>query len=190
MLQVEVAARMRTKFGKGAARTLRRAGQTPAVVYGPKLEPLALELDTRSFTKALLSIHRKNAVISLEIIDGKSKSVKHVVTKEIQTDPVLNALVHADFLEISLDDSLVFEVPIHYRGKAKGVDMGGDLTIARDKVTLKGKALDIPNAIEVDVSSLGLGEKFTCATLAVPAGVALLDAADAVCVSVSGAAEA
>ena len=189
MLQVEVTAQMRTKFGKGAARTMRRAGQTPAVVYG-KTEPLALELDTRAFTKALLAIARKNAVINLEIIDGGKKSVKHVVTKEIQKDPLLDSVVHADFYEISLDATMTFVVPIRFNGKAKGVDMGGDLMISKEKLTLRGKALDIPDAMEVDVSPLGLGEKRTFGDLPLPAGVTLLDAPETVCVSVSGTVEA
>jgi len=189
MIQVEVAAEMRTKFGKGAARTMRRAGQTPAVVYG-KTEPLALTLDTRSFTKALLAIARKNAVINLEITNAGKKSVKHVITKEIQKDPLLDSVVHADFYEISLDAPMVFVVPIRFSGKAKGVDMGGDLMITKEKLTLKGKILDIPDAVEVDVSPLGLGEKLTFGGLPMPAGVTLLDAPETVCVAVSGVAEA
>ncbi len=186
MLQVEVAAQVRTKFGKGAARTLRRAGQTPAVVYG-KQDSIALELDTHAFTKALLSIHRKNAVINLTITDGKKQNVKHVVTKEIQTDPLLNSVVHADFYEISLDALMVFVVPIRYTGKAKGVDMGGDMMIAKEKLTLKGKALEIPDAVEVNVSALGIGEKMCFADIQLPAGVSMLDAPETVCVSVGTA---
>lgn len=189
MLQVEVTAQMRTKFGKGAARTMRRAGQTPAVVYG-KTEALSLEVDTRSFTKTLLAIARKNAVINLEINEGGKKNVKHVITKEIQKDPVLDSVIHADFYEISLDVPMVFVVPIRFSGKAKGVDMGGDLMISKEKLTLKGKALDIPDAVEVDVSPLGLGEKRTLGDLALPAGVTLLDSPETVCVAVSGTAEA
>lgn len=189
MLQVEVTAQLRTKFGKGAARTLRRAGQTPAVVYG-KQDSLALELNSHDFTKALLSIHRKNAVINLTITDGKKQSVKHVVTKEIQTDPLLNSVVHADFYEISLDAPMVFVVPIRYTGKAKGVDMGGDMSIAKEKLTLKGKALEIPDAVEVNVSALGIGEKMSFADIQLPAGVTMLDASETVCVSVSAAAQA
>ncbi|HSR35897.1 MAG TPA: 50S ribosomal protein L25, partial [Desulfurivibrionaceae bacterium] len=175
MLQVEVTAQVRTKFGKGAARTMRRAGQTPAVVYG-KQEAVALELDTHTFTKTLLSIHRKNAVINLAINDGKKQSVKHVLPKEIQTDPLLNSVVHADFYEISLDEPLTFVVPIRYTGKAKGVDMGGDMTILKEKLTLKGKALDIPDAVEVNVTPLGIGDKMTFGDIQLPAGVTMLDA--------------
>lgn len=189
MLQVEMTAQVRTKFGKGAARTLRRAGQTPAVIYG-KQESLSLELDTHAFTKTLLSIHRKNAVINLTIDDGKKQSVKHVVTKEIQTDPLLNSVVHADFYEISLDAPMVFVVPIRYTGKAKGVDMGGEMTIAKEKLTLKGKALDIPDVLEVNVSALGIGDKMSFADIQLPAGVTMLDSPETVCVSVGGAAQA
>jgi len=189
MLQVEVTAQMRTKFGKGAARTMRRAGQTPAVVYG-KTEPLALELDTHAFTKALLSIHRKNAVINLAITDGKKQNVKHVVTREIQTDPLLNSVLHADFYEISLDDPMVFVVPLRYTGKAKGVDMGGEMAIAKEKFTLKGKALEIPDAIEVDVTALEVGGKMTFGDIKLPAGVKMLDAPETLCVSVTSGAAA
>ncbi|MDH5299466.1 MAG: 50S ribosomal protein L25, partial [Desulfobulbaceae bacterium] len=95
MLQVEMSARVRKSFGKGAARTTRRAGQTPAVVYGPKTEPLALELNTKDFTKGLIFINRRNAVVNLNIDDGGSTSTRHVVVKEIQADPVQDTLVHA-----------------------------------------------------------------------------------------------
>ncbi|MEW6593294.1 MAG: 50S ribosomal protein L25 [Thermodesulfobacteriota bacterium] len=189
MLQVDVAAQVRTKFGKGAARTLRRAGQTPAVVYG-KQESLALELDSHSFTKALLSIHRKNAVINLKVTDGKKESVKHVLPKEIQTDPLLNTVLHADFYEISLDEPRVFVVPIRYVGKAKGVDMGGDMTITKNKLTLRGKALEIPDVVEVNVSPLGIGEKMSFADIQLPPGLTMLDAPETVCVTVAAAAQA
>ena len=87
MLQVDISARLRKSFGKGAARTLRRSGWTPANLYGPNIEPMALELETKPFMKTLLSIHRQNAVISLSIDEDGKTSKRHVVTKEIQTDP-------------------------------------------------------------------------------------------------------
>lgn len=187
MLQLDLTARVRQTFGKGAARVLRRAGQTPAVLYGPKVDSLALELDTKSFTKALLSVHRQNVVINLDIDDGKKTSKRHVMTKELQTDPVQDTLVHADFYEISLDEPMTLDVPLKFTGKAKGVDMGGELQIAMTKVALKGNVLDLPDVIEIDVTPLMAGQSFCCKDIQIPENVKLQKDAEKVCVSVISA---
>ncbi|MFZ5775649.1 MAG: 50S ribosomal protein L25 [Thermodesulfobacteriota bacterium] len=189
MLNIAMTARVRTTKGKGAARTMRRNGNTPAVIYGPQGEPMSLECNTKELTMGLLSIHRKNAYVNLEIDDNGKKSVRHVMTKEIQTEPVSDELLHADFYEISLEKPMVFKVPLVYGGKAKGVEMGGDMTILKNKVALQGTVVDMPDSLEIDVTPLGPGGKFTCGELALPAGISLVDGADAVCVSISGTAE-
>ena len=79
MIQIDLSAKVRENYGKGAARTLRRAGRTPAVLYGPNVEALSLDLETRGFTKSLLGLQRANAVVNLTIEDsaGKSKKRRH-----------------------------------------------------------------------------------------------------------------
>ncbi len=186
MLQIDMTANVRTTFGKGAARTLRSAGQTPAVLYGPKTEAMALECNTKDLTRGLLSINRKNAVINLEV-DG---TTRQVMTKEIQTDPIQDTIVHADFYEISLEAPMMFMVPVTFVGKAKGVDEGGEMSVAKSKVALKGKALDVPDSVEIDVTSLVLGDAVTAKEIALPAGVTMEENGDAVCVSVVGASAA
>ena len=189
MLQIDMTARVRKTVGKGAARTLRRSGNTPAIIYGPLGAPVSLECNTRELTKGLLSIHRKNAFINLEIDEDGKKTVRQVITREIQTDPIQDNVLHADFYEISLDKPMVFQVPLKYVGKAKGVDLGGDMTIARNKVAVSGKLLDIPDLIEVNVAPLDLGVVLTCKEIGLAAGLSLVSNGDAVCVSISGAAE-
>lgn len=189
MLQIDMTARVRKTVGKGAARTMRRAGNTPAIIYGPQGTPVALECNTKELTLGLLSIHRKNAFINLEIDDDGKKTLRHVITREIQTDPVQDNVLHTDFYEVSLDKPMEFQVPLKYVGKAKGVVLGGDMTIARNKVTVAGKLLDIPDFIEVDVAPLGLGVALTCKDLGLSEGVSLVSKPEAVCVSISGAAE-
>jgi large subunit ribosomal protein L25 len=185
MLQFEISANLRETFGKGAARKMRRDGKTPGVVYGPSMEPLSLELDTKTVTKLLLSIQRRNAVLNLEIKGLKKKNRKQVIVKEIQSDPVTDGLAHADFYEISMDKPFTLQVPLVYKGKAKGVDMGGDLVISKSSVTLKGKILDIPDTIEVDVTDLEPGAGVSCQDLTIPANISLLDKQDSVCVAVT-----
>ena len=189
MLQIDMTARVRKTVGKGAARTMRRAGNTPAVIYGPLGAPVALECNTKDLTKGLLSIHRKNAFINLEIDEDGKKSVRHVITREIQTDPVQDNVLHADFYEVSLEKPMVFQVPLKYVGKAKGVDLGGDMTILKNKITVSGKLLDIPDVIEVDVAPLDRGAALTCKEIGLSAGVSLVTGPDTVCVSISGVAE-
>lgn len=185
MIQVDVSAQVRKDFGKGGARSLRRSGQTPAIMYGPKTEPLPLSVDTRAFTKTLLYLQRRNAVINLDIAGESGSDKRHVVIKELQVNPIQDSLEHADFYEISLDTPSVFPVPLKYRGKAAGVDMGGDMSITVNTVNLKGNPLDIPDFIEVDVSPLQTNESITCADLAVPDNVTLLEKPQRVCVAVS-----
>ena len=184
MLQVDVSAQIRKNFGKGAARTLRRSGKTPAIIYGSKNEPLALALDTHVFTKTLLHLQRRNAVVSLDIETDAGVEKRHVVIKEIQVDPIHDTLKHADFYEINLDSPRTFTVPVKYAGKARGVEMGGDLSVTVHEIKVKGNPLDIPDVIDVDVTPLGTNEHFVCQDLTLPANVTLLSPKDKVCVAV------
>ena len=184
MLQFDLTAEARKKVGKGANRTLRRAGMTPAVVYGGKNEPLGLQLDTKSFTRTLLQIQRRNAVINLNITDGDVQVKRHVMVKEIQSDPVRDTLVHVDFWDVDLDKPMVMEVPVRYTGKAKGVELGGELHVHVAKIPVRGRLLDIPDFIALDVSDLAIGDKLTCGQFQIGAGLEMLVSPDAVCVAV------
>ena len=183
MLKVDMAAQTRNTFGKGASRVIRRAGKTPAVLYGPKTDPIALELNTKDFTKGLLFINRRNAVVSLSVDDGSK--TKHVMVREIQADPVHDTLVHADFIEISLDADMTLTVPIKLSGKAKGVDLGGEMHTPLTSIQLSGKPLDIPDFIEIDVAHLDIGDSLSCADLDIPAGISMATDASKTCVSVT-----
>lgn len=187
MLQFDVDARKRENFGKGAARQLRRAGKTPAVLYGTGIANMPLEVETKPFTKTLLSIRGQNAVISLKIQDAQKDERHYVLIKEVQVDPVKDSLVHADFLGIDLEKQMTLSVPVKFVGKAKGVDMGGELHISHNSVLLRGKVLDIPNDLTVNVSGLDVGAKTTCKELELPAGVALAEDGATVLVLVQGA---
>lgn len=187
MLQFDVEAKKRENFGKGAARQLRRAGRTPAVLYGSGIANMPLEVDTKPFTKTLLNIHGQNAVISLKIQDAKENAQHHVLIKEVQVDPVKDSLVHADFLAIDLEKPMTLAVPVKFVGKAKGVEMGGELHISHNKVLLRGKVLDIPNEMTVNVAALDLGDKTTSKELEFPAGVSLAEDGDTVLVQVQSA---
>jgi len=190
MLQFEVEAKTRSSFGKGAARQMRREGKTPAVLYGAGNVNTPLEVETKPFTKTLLTIQDQNAVISLKVLGAEDQGVHHVMVKEVQVDPVKDSLVHADFFEINVEKPLTLPVPLKFSGKPKGVEMGGELHISKNSVRLHGKVFDIPNDITLNVSGLGVGDKLTYNDVAVPAGVTLEEAAETVVVSVQEASAA
>lgn len=184
MLQVQLEAKVRTGHGKGAARTLRRMGQTPAVLYGLGAGSVSLALDTKTLVKELLGIKRRNVVINLDVDGDGKKYTKPVLIKEVQVDPLMGNPLHADFCEISLDKPMTLSVPLVYTGKAKGVDLGGEMVINSTSVHVKAKPLDIPDNIEVDVTNLEIGDSITNGGLIVPSGVTMVDAANKSCVAV------
>ncbi|MEE4242234.1 MAG: 50S ribosomal protein L25 [Desulfopila sp.] len=190
MLKIDMAASIRKETGKGAMRQLRINGMTPAVVYGGGGEALSLKLETQPFFQQLLKIHRKNAIISLNLDNG---STKHVLVKDIQTDPIKDTLLHADFVEIDVDKPHTFEVPIRYTGEAKGCDLGGILNIVNETLTVEAAPLNVPDEFVVDITALNIGDSIRIDTIEIPEKVTLLADPEDVCVSVislqKGAAE-
>jgi large subunit ribosomal protein L25 len=185
MLEVNMESTVRTVFGKGPMRQLRMQDVTPANVYSGGSEPVSLQFETAKLYKNLLFIHGRNAVVTLEIA-GDSKPKRHALVQEIQKEPVSGGLLHVDFLEIDLQKAANFTVPIEYVGVAKGVDLGGELQVFKDSVRLRGCPLDIPDAIQVDITPLeqgGVG--VTYGDLAIPENVEMLEKAKTICVAVA-----
>jgi large subunit ribosomal protein L25 len=185
MIKQDMTASLRQDFGKGATHQLRKSGFAPAILYGGKMEPVALAMDAKTLNRDLMKLHGFNAVVSLEIEGEKEKKKHHVLIKEIQTDPITDTVLHVDFLEIELDKEVVMDVAMLYTGTAKGVELGGILNVMAHTVRIKGLPLDIPDEIEVDVTELELTSAgISCADLAIPSNVSLDEEMDKVCVSV------
>lgn len=181
MLQVDISASTRKNVGKCAMRRLRASGNTPAVLYGNGKDVMALQLETVSFLKSLFQVSRKNAVINLSIDGGDTRQV---LMKEIQTDPVDDSLIHADFLEIDLQTPRTFTLPIEFTGTAKGVDLGGELVIHNTKIQVEGRPLEVPDTVSVDISDVGIGDSITKASVELPDGVRMVSDTTAICVEV------
>ncbi len=181
MLKIEINASIRKETKKGAMRQLRMQGMTPAVVYGGGSEAIPLKLETQPFFQQLLDVYRKNAIVSLNLDDG---STKHVLIHEIQTDPIKDTLVHADFIEIDVEKPRVFEVPISYKGAAPGVEMGGILNVILDTLAVESAPLNVPDEFIVDISALGMNESIQVGTIAIPENVTLVTDPEGSCVSV------
>jgi large subunit ribosomal protein L25 len=156
MPRPKLMAKLRTQLGKEASKKLRQNGLMPAICYGPRTEPVPLTLDMREVTK---TIHMgENVLIDLMIQDGKKAGQKVVVVRDLQIDPVTDLYLHADLFEVVMDEEISVEVPIVLVGKPEGVKMGGVLEQITREVTVECLPGNIPQSIEVDVSSLNIGD--------------------------------
>ena len=182
MIQVDISAAVRAVSGKGYMRRLRMEGLTPAVVYGKGGEAQMLQMDTKTLSATLMEIVRRNAIVTLKIDEVGEKSV---MVKELQTDPIRDTLIHADFCEIDLDKERQFKVPVKFKGTAKGVDLGGSLEVMATSVVLEAKPLDIPDEVTLDISGLNIGGQLKCSAIEVAENVKMVSNPDAACVGVT-----
>ena len=144
-------------MGNGPARVLRRAGQIPAVLYGRKIEPVLLSVNTKDLEQILKKGSFGQFILNLVIQNGK-KMTKPAIIKELQTHPVSGSLIHIDFYEVDMKRQIKVMVPVVTTGKAAGIEEGGLLNIVRREVEVFCLPGDIPEAIEIDISELGIGD--------------------------------
>ncbi|MEP7324460.1 MAG: 50S ribosomal protein L25 [Gemmatimonadota bacterium] len=153
--QISLEAKTRTGTGKGAARTLRREGKIPGVIYGHGREPEALAVDVTALAKALVSVH--GATIIEVAVDGRAP-VKALI-REIQRNPVRPGdVIHLDLYEVKADEKIRVEVPVHLTGIPDGVrNSGGVLDQSLRELEVEVYPGDIPASIDIDVTNLMIG---------------------------------
>ena len=155
--QVNLQAATRGETGKGAARSFRRAGKVPAVIYGHGREPEALVVDAPALSKMLIGISAGSTIVDVTV-DGRAP-VKALI-RDIQRNPVRPAdIIHVDLYEIHADEKITVEVPVHLTGTADGVrNFGGVLDHILRTLELEVLPGDIPGSIDLDVTPLGIGQ--------------------------------
>jgi large subunit ribosomal protein L25 len=155
--KIELQATVRKSVGNGPARVLRRAGQIPAVLYGRKIEPVLLSVNTKDLEQILKKGSFGQFILNLVIQNGK-KVTKPAIIKELQTHPVSGNLIHIDFYEVDMKRQIKVMVPVVTTGKSVGIEEGGLLNIVRRELEVFCLPGDIPEAIEIDISELGIGD--------------------------------
>jgi len=193
MQRVELVAEHRERSGKGVARSIRREGRIPAVVYCGG-QSLLVSLNPADLTKVLLSGAGENALINLKINSKKGQSPasggpgaeRLAILRDFQLDPVTGKLLHADLFEVSLDKPIRVRVHIEVIGGVpEGVKEGGVLQHQMREVEIECLPLAIPDRLEVDASSLKIGEAIYIRDFRVGEGVRVLGQPDQVVVSVA-----
>ena len=153
-----LSAEIREGVGKGKARKLRAKGLIPAIFYSPKSQSIPLVIDSKEFVKTLQTEAGENVLIDLNIRKGDQADRKVVMVKDIQIDPLQGTTLHTDFYEVAMNEMVTVEVPIHLVGKPEGIKMGGILEQIRRVIQIQCLPGDIPKRIDVDVSSLKIGD--------------------------------
>lgn len=160
---LSLSAEAREEKGKSASRRLRRADRIPVTVYGGSNDAASGTVARREIA-ALLRRHGRNAIFTLDLA-GAATPVK---IADLQIDPIKGRLLHVDFMRISLTEKTEFEVPLEVVGEAPGVkNQGGILDQPLHTVKIRCLPTELPAKIEVDVSSLNLGDHIRVADLAV-----------------------
>ncbi|MBK8248848.1 MAG: 50S ribosomal protein L25 [Gemmatimonadetes bacterium] len=172
MATASLSASARQDTGKGVARSLRRSGRVPAIVYGHTRDPQALSLDARELERLLGHINAETTVIDLAV-DGANAMT---LIREIQRHPLSRSVLHVDFQELVAGEKVVVNIPIVLVGTPIGVRLGGGImTQVLQEIECRVDPANIPNRIEVDVTEVTIGHSLHVSDIKVPDGVEVLD---------------
>lgn len=175
MEQAVLAAEVRKIKGKGAARRLRRDNKIPAIFYGPKTEPIMLAVDYPELKRMIMKSASETMILDLEVKSDHGIETRKVMLKELMTDPVKDAVLHADFYEISMDKEITVDVSLRFVGSPEGVTQGGILQHVRREMTISCLPDKLIDFIEVDVSGLKIGDALHIEDIALPDGIVSVD---------------
>ena len=170
----------REKLGTRYAKRDREAGMTPAVIYGHKLDPVHVNVDTRAFSDIL---HGEAHLIDVTV-GGKSE---HVLIKALQWDTFSRFVVHVDLERVDLSEEVEVEVELQLTGEPKALNQSGVvLDHPTTMVSVKCRADAIPSHLEHSIAELEMGVPVTVADLTPPAGVEIVSSPEQLICQISG----
>ena len=166
--QQVIAAQVRERAGKGAARAARRAGMVPCVIYGAKKDPTIVTIERRKLVSEIEKGGFTSRLLDIDIGSGK----EHVLPHDIHYHPVTDVPMHVDFLRVTDSTLLNVEVPVQFEGEEEcpGLKLGGVLNIVRHAVELKCRAGAIPEILIASLEGLDIGDSIRISSIDLPGG--------------------
>ncbi len=161
MSEVKLSATIRTEFGKGAARRLRRSAQVPAVLYGHGTDPIHISLPAHA---TQLALRLANALLDIEI-EGQKPQL--ALPKQVQRDPVSGAIEHLDLVLVRRGEKVTVQVPLVTVGEHSADVM---LVMDQNTISLEVEATHIPTQVEIDITGIQVGTSIRAADLKLPTG--------------------
>lgn len=184
-MQVDMKVETREAVGKGVARTLRRQGKIPGVLYGQG-ECISLTIDPAEIRKVLHAESGSNTLLNLRIAKGGQEMKRTAMLRDYQLDPVTGAILHADLFEVTMDKPIRVRVPVAVTaGTPVGVAEGGILQHNMRELHVECLPKHIPAHIIVDPTPLKINQGIHVKEVPVPPSVRILDDPDMMVVSVA-----
>ena len=170
-MAIELKAEIRNVAGKGAARAIRKNKNIPAVIYGEKKEPVAIEIAGRDFDALIQVPSLRTKLFNITTSVGKEDAM----LMDIQYHPVTDRVVHVDFKRIDVKKPVCVSVPVEVINveTSKGLKLGGVLNFAVRKVALVALVDKLPEKIILDLADLTIGDTVHGSDLVLPDGVSL-----------------
>jgi large subunit ribosomal protein L25 len=177
MQRQELKAELREELGKTSVKKIRDKGYVPGVVYKKGASTMNIKLNEKELFKAIHTRAGENILLDLLIDDGKNKSKKKtVIIKEVQRHPIKEKILHVDFNEILLTETIKVNVPIVAKGKPEGVVKdGGTLGYILREIQVECLPTQIPEKIEVKVDGMKIGDSIYVRDLVVASGIKILN---------------
>ena len=175
---------VREKAGKGPARQARAGGFVPGILYGGAGDAVLVQVDQKSASHIIRRLESRNILADLVLKKGKKKETVKTLVKEIQIDPLTDAVLHIDFCRLRMDKPVAMQVPVHLVGESAGVKEGGILDHGLREVRVEALPKDIPAHIEVSIADLKIGDALLAKAVVLPAGVRMLEEEDRVIAAV------
>ncbi len=180
---MEVIAFERTQQGTGASRRQRRAGKTPAVIYGAGSEPQIIELDHNSISLALKNEAFHSAILNLKVVsdaqNAQDAKAQQVLLRDVQYHPFKPIVLHLDFQRVDAKKKLHTKVPLHFLNQeiSKAVKLSSAvLTRVLNDLEITCLPADLPQFIEVDLANMEAGQTLHAKDVKLPKGVELVHA--------------
>ena len=158
----------RERVGKGAARTARREGYVPGVIYGGGEPPVTISINYNTLLKQLKAGRFLSTLINVDV----GGTLHHVICRDVQRDVVKDKPTHVDFLRLSDSSRISLYIPVEFVGREKspGLKRGGVLTVVRPEVELVVTAGEIPEKLVIDLSGTDINDTLHISNVDLPAG--------------------
>ena len=175
---------LRSKTGKGISRQLRMADMVPGVVYGKGMDPIAVSIKYRELRAALAGEGGQNNLITL--VGGGSLDQAMAIIVDLQRDALKGTYKHVDLHRVNMNEKLRVTVAVVLKGESIGVKEGGLLDLAHHELHVECLPGNIPDHIEIDITTLAVSHSIHVSDLTLPEGVKVLDNPKTPVVSVLG----
>jgi large subunit ribosomal protein L25 len=184
MQQTQMNVELRSKTGKGISRQLRTADMVPGVVYGKGMDPMAVSVKYRELQAAMSGAGGQNNLITL--VGGGSLDQTMAIIADLQRDAIKGTYKHVDLHRVNMNEKLRITVPVVLKGTAIGVKEGGLLDFAHHELHVECLPGNIPDRIEIDITTLAIARSLHVNEITLPEGVKVLDNPKTPVVSILG----